>query len=511
MHRKPISFCLALLTVGAVASVAHAQVTETYVFRDTLEPSEGAGNVLEPVYNGTGAILTSGAGFVGGSYVTHTISPSACASSPTVRAWAFPVSGGLRHPNVAPVVVTGSYSISMLMRYNPMDAGYARLVDFSGSTSDNGIYKLGAGVSFYPVGTFAAGSFIADQDVFVTITRDATSQLVSLFINGIASGTYSDTTDLYAPVASAMYFLMDNTTGAAAISETDPGVISYLEVRDTPMTPAEVAASLASICDIVACGDGTVDADEECDDSGVVNGDGCSYKCMVEPGFVCSGSPSVCSRNCGNGTLDSGEPCDDGGRADGDGCSAGCALEPGYGCAGEPSVCTMTSCASGEYQSAPPTPTMDRVCSPLTSCATGEYESTAPTATSDRICTVLTACASSEFESAAPTATSDRSCTACTVCGAGTIEEAACSATADTVCVTARDAGASDAAVADAGVWVDASVDRDAASGPTTGTAGGCGCSAVGSGSRFDGLKLGLGLAFALAALGRPRAARRRR
>lgn len=312
-----------LVVVGAVfavvvgwGAVAQAQVMETFVFRDTMEPTEGAGNVLEPVYNGGGTILTSGAGFVGGSYVTHTISATACASTPTVRAWAFPLSGGLRHPNVTPVVVTGSYSISMLMRYNPMDAGYARLVDFSGSTSDSGIYKLGAGVSFYPVGTYAAGSFVADQDVFVTLTRDAATQLVSLFINGVASGTYADTANLYVPVASAMYFLMDNTTGSAAISETDPGVISYLQVRDTPMTPAEVIASLALICETVACGDGIVTTGEACDDGGVLSGDGCSSKCEIEPGFECAGSPSVCV-----GLPDAGPP--DAGPIDGGASDAG--------------------------------------------------------------------------------------------------------------------------------------------------------------------------------------------
>ena len=57
-----------------------------------------------------------------------------------------------------------------------------------------------------------------------------------------------------------MYFLMDNTTGNAAIYETDPGVIAYLQVRDTPMTPAEVVASLSAICDAVSCGDGMVQA-----------------------------------------------------------------------------------------------------------------------------------------------------------------------------------------------------------------------------------------------------------
>jgi hypothetical protein len=226
--------------------------TETYLFRDSFQPQEGAGNVLVPVSNATNTIVTSGPDFVNGTFVTETISASACASTPTIRAWSFPDRGGLRHDNATPTVVTGSYSISMLMRYNPMDGGYARLIDFSSSTQDTGIYKLGNGVSFYPVGTFASGSFVQDQDVFVSITRDAGTQLVSLYINGVPSGTYTDINNLYAPSATVVYFLMDNTTGNAAIYETDPGVIAYLQVRDTPMTPEEVTASLAAICDVVA-------------------------------------------------------------------------------------------------------------------------------------------------------------------------------------------------------------------------------------------------------------------
>ncbi len=192
------------IVLGWQVDRAAAQVTETYLFRDSFEPIEGAGDVLVPVSNGTGTIVTSGASFLDGAFVTETISASACATTPTIRAWSFPVTAGLRYANATPNVVTGAYSISMLMRYNPMDAGYARLIDFSNSTLDTGIYKLGNGVSFFPVGTFAAGSFVTNQDVFVTITRSAATKLVSLYINGVAAGTYTDTGDLYAPSATVL-------------------------------------------------------------------------------------------------------------------------------------------------------------------------------------------------------------------------------------------------------------------------------------------------------------------
>jgi len=293
-----------LLALPLVAGAA-ALPTETYLFRDSFAPIEGAGNLLVPVSNATGSIVTSGPDFVNGAFVTQTISASACASSPTVRGWAFPDRGGLRYDNASPTLVTGSYSISMLLRFNPMDGGYARLIDFSNSTQDSGIYKLGNGVSFYPVGTYAPGSFVENQDVFVTVTRDEGTKLVSLYINGTPSGTYTDSGDLYAPVASVLYFLMDNTTGSAAITETDPGVLAYLQVRDTPMAPEEVPASLSAICDAVSCGDGLIAGGETCDDGNVSAGDGCSPSCLVEECWSCSGEPSTCGYVCSTTTTSS--------------------------------------------------------------------------------------------------------------------------------------------------------------------------------------------------------------
>lgn len=75
--------------------------------------------------------------------------------------------------------------------------------------------------------------------------------------------------------------------------------------------PTAVRAQLAAVC-----GNGEIEANEECDDGNVRAGDGCSALCRSE---------------CGNGDLDGDEECDDGNRWEGDGCSAWCTLEPGCG------------------------------------------------------------------------------------------------------------------------------------------------------------------------------------
>jgi cysteine-rich repeat protein len=65
-----------------------------------------------------------------------------------------------------------------------------------------------------------------------------------------------------------------------------------------------------------SCGDGAVDAGEECDD-GADNSDSEPGACRTD----CT-QPS-----CGDGVVDPGEECDDGNNVNGDGCSAECLSE----------------------------------------------------------------------------------------------------------------------------------------------------------------------------------------
>lgn len=97
------------------------------------------------------------------------------------------------------------------------------------------------------------------------------------------------------------------------------------------------------------CGNGVVDPGEGCDDDNVMAGDGCSPLCQIEPDWVCTGSPSVCTyiAKCGDGILTATETCDDGNTVSGDGCSGDCqTVEPGYQCRvpGKPCVPLCGDC-----------------------------------------------------------------------------------------------------------------------------------------------------------------------
>jgi cysteine-rich repeat protein len=63
------------------------------------------------------------------------------------------------------------------------------------------------------------------------------------------------------------------------------------------------------------CGNGILDATEQCDDGNNTDGDGCSATCQTV---------------CGDGKLLGTEECDDGNVKDGDGCSAACIASTGY-------------------------------------------------------------------------------------------------------------------------------------------------------------------------------------
>ncbi len=72
---------------------------------------------------------------------------------------------------------------------------------------------------------------------------------------------------------------------------------------DGALNSDSVPDACRTTCLVASCGDGIMDTGEGCDDGNVINGDGCSALCVLEP-------------NCPNGVVDSGEDCDGGANCD---------------------------------------------------------------------------------------------------------------------------------------------------------------------------------------------------
>jgi large repetitive protein len=88
------------------------------------------------------------------------------------------------------------------------------------------------------------------------------------------------------------------------------------------------------------CGDGIIDTAEQCDDGNTVDGDGCSRTCSIEGGpggnagmggaggSVGGGGTGGMMAECGNGMVEAGEQCDDGNDVTLDGCESDCTPSP---------------------------------------------------------------------------------------------------------------------------------------------------------------------------------------
>lgn len=113
--------------------------------------------------------------------------------------------------------------------------------------------------------------------------------------------------------------------GCSATCKLEPGfVCDAPSVVPDPTQPAR--------CHRTVCGDRNKEGTEACDDGDVVDGDGCSGSCSLEPDC----SSGTCVSACGDAVKLPPEACDDGNSKDGDGCSHACQLETGFSCTDAP-------------------------------------------------------------------------------------------------------------------------------------------------------------------------------
>ena len=134
------------------------------------------------------------------------------------------------------------------------------------------------------------------------------------------------------------------TPSSGTSGETDTSSGSAAATTDESSTDGEGSSS-TGIESGPTCGNGLVEADEECDDGNLVPDDGCSKLCrdefcgdgIVQASEACDLGPSnaddatctsACQKNvCGDGLQGPAEGCDDGNTDDDDGCGADCTLE----------------------------------------------------------------------------------------------------------------------------------------------------------------------------------------
>jgi concanavalin A-like lectin/glucanase superfamily protein len=151
---------------------------------------------------------------------------------------AFPLSSGVSMP--AGVIPSDAYSIAVQFRLQDV-TGYRRLVDFSTSSSDRGLYDLSGQLNFYPIttGTSSPAPIAANTYAHVVLTRDTAGQVTG-YVDGDQEISFTDAGGdaVFQPGSDVRFFKDDAVIGG----EESAGAVARIRVYDGALTPAEVAA-----------------------------------------------------------------------------------------------------------------------------------------------------------------------------------------------------------------------------------------------------------------------------
>ena len=130
------------------------------------------------------------------------------------------------------------YSIAINSRFD-VTTGYRKIVDFSNLASDDGYYNLDTATDLYPVLSGPAGAYADNTMAFTVLTRNATSGLFSVYVNGVLQLSNTDTPG-YADFAGgiAHFFVDDFATGQR---EASGGFVNYLATYNRELSAREVA------------------------------------------------------------------------------------------------------------------------------------------------------------------------------------------------------------------------------------------------------------------------------
>ena len=224
--------------VFASATITVTPTPHMYFFMNTLGEVNGNGPTLTQNLSASCSPTPAG-----GSYITDNL----CASATTV--FAFNRYAGLNYPN--PNLVTSTYTINVYWKFSTYGGGYARIIDFSNSTSDAGIYCLGNQLNFFPNGNIGgAGLFVDGNYYLLSMVRDGSTNMIKVYINGVFLSSYND--------ASNTYKLATNTTPLIFFRDDNPvpceardGRVKYISIINTTSTDAQITSVYTSICNTI--------------------------------------------------------------------------------------------------------------------------------------------------------------------------------------------------------------------------------------------------------------------
>lgn len=177
--------------------------------------------------------------------VAMTIPATTCPQEPTINLTRFADNSGFK----AKTFFSETYSIEMIFKFDQL-SGYSRIIDFSNSTSDAGIYALNTCLNFYPNGSIGTcpGAFDTTNYKQIVITREAGTKEMKIYFNAELFSTFVDNANHYvigsAPNDSIKFFRDDNVIG----NEASAGKVALIRIADHVLSESEVTGSFNDFC-----------------------------------------------------------------------------------------------------------------------------------------------------------------------------------------------------------------------------------------------------------------------
>ncbi len=139
--------------------------------------------------------------------------------------------------NSAGNFLSDTYTIEMYFKFDS-DMGFRRIIDFSNGTSDSGLYATGFSVDYFDAIIVNNTALSLGNYAHIGLSRDSTTDVVDLFINGSLQGTFIDTGRIAVLNSSGMLnFFQDDL---ALPGETSSGNIALLKLYNYTLSASEV-------------------------------------------------------------------------------------------------------------------------------------------------------------------------------------------------------------------------------------------------------------------------------
>jgi photosystem II stability/assembly factor-like uncharacterized protein len=194
------------------------KVTADYRLQNSLESSAGSPPKLRPI------------GPRQNSFVSDTV------DGVSRRVLKFPKGNGVALAPTTDVVQPSAYSIVVLARLDDV-SGFTRLLDFTGGTSDRGLYVLHGDLALWPQARGSGGPIKATKYAQIVLTRDVDGTVVG-YIDGDEQFTFVDSREDALLARASIRFFADD---AESPGESSAGAVARIRLFRGVLNAAQVA------------------------------------------------------------------------------------------------------------------------------------------------------------------------------------------------------------------------------------------------------------------------------